>query len=205
MRVSADAGPLEAAFLQHPARGRVGHARAGLQRLVAEIAEGMVDHGARRFGGVALAPIRHAEPVADLRVHLIALAMPQPPTIVPSGSVIRNAASPPGRLTLRDECLAHPPGGTGCGMRASVLGDAAVVEQRGDRFGVVRSRGARNTSRSVLRTRETDLPEVFRRDSVQQGHRTGSSKSEEGSRHPVSPLWNPCGSAGSTGCRRTSM
>ena len=33
--VKPDAGPLEAAFLQHPARSRVGDARAGLQRLMA--------------------------------------------------------------------------------------------------------------------------------------------------------------------------
>ena len=33
--VKADAGPLEAALLQHPARGRVGDAGAGLQRVVA--------------------------------------------------------------------------------------------------------------------------------------------------------------------------
>ena len=31
--VEADAGPLEAALLQHPARGRVGDARARLQRV----------------------------------------------------------------------------------------------------------------------------------------------------------------------------
>src|SRR5271167_4842704 len=40
--VEADAGPLEAAFLQHPARGRVGDARAGLQRVVRQVGEGIV-------------------------------------------------------------------------------------------------------------------------------------------------------------------
>src|SRR5262245_13718125 len=60
------AGPLEAALLEHAPRRRVADPRARLQRLEAERGERMVDHGARRLGGVALAPIRHAKPVADL-------------------------------------------------------------------------------------------------------------------------------------------
>src|SRR5580700_11400145 len=60
------AGPLEAAFLQHPARGRIADAGAGNERFVLEISESMVDQGARGFGGEAAAPIGHAEPVADL-------------------------------------------------------------------------------------------------------------------------------------------
>src|SRR5665647_1908563 len=55
--VEADAGPLEAALLQHPARGRIGDARARLQCVVRQVGEGVVDHRVQRLGGVAVAPI----------------------------------------------------------------------------------------------------------------------------------------------------
>src|SRR5882724_920123 len=64
--IEPDAGPLETAFLQHPARRRIAHPRPRQQRVVAEIAEGMVDQGAGGLGGVALAPERNAEPIPDL-------------------------------------------------------------------------------------------------------------------------------------------
>src|SRR5580698_9552703 len=60
------AGPLEAAFLQHPPRGRIVDARAGYQRVMLEIAENMIDQGAHRLGGKAASPIGHAKPVAHL-------------------------------------------------------------------------------------------------------------------------------------------
>src|ERR1700737_4817764 len=62
-----DAAPLEAALLQNVARGRVGGARARDQLLGIERLEGEIDHRAGRFGGKALAPILHAEPIAELR------------------------------------------------------------------------------------------------------------------------------------------
>src|ERR1700682_5640805 len=65
--IESDAGPLEAAFLQHPARRRVGDACACLQRLVAQVGEGIVDHRMQRLGGVAFAPMIDAQPVAELR------------------------------------------------------------------------------------------------------------------------------------------
>src|SRR5439155_405030 len=52
--------------------------------------------------------------------------------------------------------------------------------------------------------REAALPNNFRR-GLQQRHGTGSLKAPRGAGIP-SPLdWNPSGSAGSTGCRRTKM
>src|ERR1043165_8289433 len=63
----ADAGPLEAALLQHAARVRIGDAHRGLQRLWAEMGEGVIDQRAPPPGGVALAPVARAEPVADVR------------------------------------------------------------------------------------------------------------------------------------------
>ena len=56
--IEPDAGPLESAFLQHAPRGRVGDARTGVQRVVLQIGEGIVDHRVQRFGGVTLAPVR---------------------------------------------------------------------------------------------------------------------------------------------------
>src|SRR5438552_1182406 len=47
-----DAVPLEAALLQHAPRLRIGDAHAGLQRLVLQVGEGMVDQRAHRLGGV---------------------------------------------------------------------------------------------------------------------------------------------------------
>src|SRR5262245_15746884 len=48
-----DAGPLEAAFLQHAARRRVAHPRAGGQPIELQVVEGVVDERARGLGGVA--------------------------------------------------------------------------------------------------------------------------------------------------------
>src|SRR5438876_33896 len=47
------------------ARGRVAQARTGHERIVVEIGESMVNHGAGGFGGKTLVPIGHAEPVAE--------------------------------------------------------------------------------------------------------------------------------------------
>src|SRR5262249_24983664 len=59
--------PVNTPFPHHPPRGRVGDARAGLQRLELEILERVVDQRAHRLGGVAAAPIGNAEPDAELR------------------------------------------------------------------------------------------------------------------------------------------
>src|SRR6266481_7229153 len=64
--IELDSRPLESAFLQHSARSRIAHARAGVERLAAEIVERVIDHGACRFGGVAVAPERNGEPITDL-------------------------------------------------------------------------------------------------------------------------------------------
>src|SRR4029077_16166210 len=64
--VETDAGPLKAALLQHPPRGRIADAGASLQRRMAEIAKGVIDHRAHRFRGIAAAPMGGAKPIADL-------------------------------------------------------------------------------------------------------------------------------------------
>src|SRR5712691_6817897 len=74
--VEPDPRPLEPALLQHPARGRVAHARARDQRVVPEVDEGVVDQRARGLGGVAVAPERDAKPIADLRCRAVELGDP---------------------------------------------------------------------------------------------------------------------------------
>ena len=66
--IELNAAPLEAAFLQHAARRRIADPRAGTQRGVVLASEGVIDQRAHRFGGVAVAPERRADPVADLRL-----------------------------------------------------------------------------------------------------------------------------------------
>src|SRR5215467_4602144 len=61
-----DAGPLEAALLQHAPRCRIADASPGGKLLIAELGEGVVDQRPRRFGGVAAPPKRHAQPIAEL-------------------------------------------------------------------------------------------------------------------------------------------
>src|ERR1700682_6570286 len=62
-----NAAPLEAAFLQDVARGRVGDPRARDQVLDIEFLEGEIDCRPRRFGAKTLAPMLEAEPVAEFR------------------------------------------------------------------------------------------------------------------------------------------
>ena len=65
--VQLDAAPLEAAFLQDVARGRVGDAGARDQVLGVEFLEEEIDHRARGFGAKTLAPMLDAEPIAEFR------------------------------------------------------------------------------------------------------------------------------------------
>jgi hypothetical protein len=92
--IETDARPLEAAFFQHPARSRVAHACAARHRVVAEIAKGVIDHGAHGFGGVALAPEWNAEPIADLRRFLAEARDPATADAVPPRVAIKNTISP---------------------------------------------------------------------------------------------------------------
>src|SRR5262245_13639876 len=64
--VQLDAAPLEAALLQHLARGRIGHARAGVEIVIAEFLEEEIDRTARRLGAKAAAPVLDAEPITEL-------------------------------------------------------------------------------------------------------------------------------------------
>src|SRR5262249_16955637 len=61
-----DTRPLEATLLQPAPRRRVADTRPRLQRLMAELAEAVIDHGANCFSRVASIPERHADPIAEL-------------------------------------------------------------------------------------------------------------------------------------------
>src|ERR1700751_1992358 len=61
-----DAGPLEAALLQHAARRRIADASSGRKRVMAEFGEGVIDQRPRRLGRVAATPKGHAQPIAEL-------------------------------------------------------------------------------------------------------------------------------------------
>src|SRR5229473_896525 len=200
--VEPDPGPLEAAFLQHPPRGRIGDAGTGLQRLELEIGEGVVDQGARRLGGEAAAPVRHAEPAAELR-HQARSARPV--------AQLEPARADERALGERDHerRLAVRPVGRGqerfgirerIGMRDArrVLGDAALVGEHRDVLGVLGTRRAQHQPLG-LEDGNTRLPQALRGDRVQQRHGTGSFAPKKRRGEPASrlPSWNPIGSAGS--------
>ena len=62
-----NAGPLEAALLQHMTRRRVQHPCSGEQLLDGEFLESIIDNGARGFRCEALAPVLDTEAVAKFR------------------------------------------------------------------------------------------------------------------------------------------
>ena len=64
---------LEAAFLDHPPRGGVRHPAARVDPLDLARAERQVDEGVRGLGGIALAPVGLAEPVAELERRFVVL------------------------------------------------------------------------------------------------------------------------------------
>ena len=101
----------------------------------------MIDQGARGLGGVALAPERNAEPIADLGMLAVEL----------SDSAAAEHGAVPGGDQEHDLAAAGIGGGEKglrvrerVGMRNAqrVLGDAAVVDQGGDRCGVLEPRCA---------------------------------------------------------------
>jgi len=62
-----DAAPLEAAFLQHVARRRVGNASARPDLSDFEFGKSEIDYRVRSLGSEALPPIFHAQPITELR------------------------------------------------------------------------------------------------------------------------------------------
>src|SRR3984957_15310075 len=171
----AHAGPLEAAFLQHPARGRIGHARAGYQRFMLEIAEGVVDQSAHRLGGEAAAPIGHAEPVAHL-----ALAF------VDGGDKLLGVLDAVGMRNAR-----------------GIRGDAAIVGERRNGFDITAARRAQHEPRGRKDGNDV-VPPCRRKSLFRESHGMAPSKTERGTGMPVPLISEPIRVRRATGCRRTS-
>src|SRR5579864_9751655 len=64
--VQFDAAPLESAFLQNVAGGRVGDPRTGTDEGDIEFLEREIDHRARGFGGKTSSPMVDPQPIAEL-------------------------------------------------------------------------------------------------------------------------------------------
>ncbi len=121
-----DAAPLEAALLQHVARGRIGDARARIEMIVLELLEEEVDRAARGLGGKALAPMLDAEPVAELG-------------IVGRGAVDADHADRPGVVLDQEHGLAAERGGgadefDGVVLRIGVWKATGVFRRHGGRW-----------------------------------------------------------------------
>src|SRR5882672_3392395 len=138
----------------------------------------MVDQRAHRLGGVALAPIFGPKPVADLGRWAF--------------TQIEGATADDGAISQSDE----KGFGIGLGVRAddpvfgirdtvrmrdacSIVGDTAIVGERGNRFSVLE---ARRTQNKPLRLEDDDtaLGKGRRRESVQAAHSGAPFKSTEG-------------------------
>src|SRR6516164_2398570 len=203
-----DTRPLEATLLQHATRRRVADPRPRLQRLMAELAEAVIDHGANCFGRVASVPERHADPIAELSSvrSRIDAARTDHRAIKHDGEC-RAAA-----LTIRfgEEAFAV---GRGIGMRnpRGVLGDPAVAGQFDHCRHVARRRCAQQKPlgfehRKLVRIH---LSRPAWRKSGDwkfccERHCWAPARNGKGSRHAGLPFFEPLGPTGSTGCRRTS-
>src|SRR5580704_15176055 len=194
------AGPLEAAFLQHPARGRIVDARAGYQRFMLEVAERVVDQGARGFGGKTAAPIGHAEPVAELGPVF---------TQVDAAHADRPAVERDGEACL---ALALVDGGDELlgvldrvGMRNArgVRRDAAVVDECRNRFDVAATRGAQHEPCGGENRKDLVSPRR-RKNLLRESHGMAPSKTERGTGMPVPLISEPIRVRRATGCRQTS-
>ena len=87
-----DTGPLETALLKHAARRRVADAGSGLQQLMAQLAEGVVNHGANCLGRVAASPKGNAEPITELGA--VRGSSPDIPINAPSSSIANTVSLP---------------------------------------------------------------------------------------------------------------
>ena len=134
-------------------RGRVDDARARRQRVGLRIGEPGVDQRPRRFGGVALAPMRRADPVAEMgRPSLGSGSMPIMPTSCAGAlrGAIAIVSERPRALPLRasnTKAVAWS-GPYGCGMQA-VISATAFSPTRRTRACTSPWRGRRSHSRRV--------------------------------------------------------
>src|SRR5215831_4183280 len=133
-----DSRPFEPAFLQHSSRGRVAHARPGVQRLVAEIVEGVTNDGTRRFGGIAIAPECKGEPITELGRLCRALGKP-------AGTEHGGIASDEEKYGLAGACVRAGDEALrirdpiGMGNAQGIFRNPAIIDEDGDRFRILRA------------------------------------------------------------------
>ena len=137
------------------------------ESLMAEVGERVIDHRVQRFGRVALAPIGCAQPVAELgRIVLAHDAAGAGDRAVMQRDHEHGVAD--GLVRCRNEAL---------GIRRAirmrnarrVLGNAAIVGERCDRFSVLEARGAQGKPLG-LEDGNTRLAKALAGDLFQQGH-----------------------------------
>jgi hypothetical protein len=133
----ARARPLEAALLQHAARGDVRDAAGSGERFEIRRGEGVVDHGAHGLRAVAAAPEGLAGPVADFRDRLVAPFVAANADEKRRPSFSKMAKATPLRLAgLPAIQLPRPPRGYGWGMEEVIsatlrlLASAAIAAHR---------------------------------------------------------------------------
>ena len=132
----------------------------------------MIDHGARRLGGVAVAPVGRAQPIAEVGRRAVELGQAAgADRFLIEGDQERQFA--PGLVDLLDEILGVGEL-IGMGNARRVLGDAAVVRELGNGFGVLEARRAQDQPLG-LEDGGTSLPQGLRKNVFQQRHGTGSS------------------------------
>src|SRR5262245_48598154 len=138
--VQLDAAPLEAAFLQNVARGRVTHTRAGEQMIDGKLLKEIVDRRARSLSAKAPAPMLDTKPVAELRC--IGLMHDE----ADHADWHKILLDQERKLARFGRDVAHELDGMllRIGMRQAtrILGDAAVVGETGNRFYVRERRPA---------------------------------------------------------------
>src|SRR5262245_19478997 len=186
-----DAAPLEAAFLQNVARGRVGDSGAGKQMLAGRLLEEIVDRRARGLGAKALAPMLDTKPVAELgRIGL----MHDEADHADRHEIVLNEERKFPRLGCG---VTHELDGVllRIGMRQTtrILGDAAVVGETRNRI-YVRERRPAQAQPFGLEDARTRLAQGWRQKFLQhrpapvmQLEKRGKSKIKGGGRFPASP------------------
>src|ERR1700722_8544314 len=195
------AGPLECAFLQHAARRRIAHAGARLQRLMPQVAEGVIDDRASGLGHETVAPIAGAKPIAELCAFVARID----PASADQGAVQHQDETgfAVALVHVGDELfgIREP-----VGMRNArcIFGDAAVVREHRNRLYVLVTRRAKRQPFG-LEDGNTAFALCRRVDVFRECHfRAPANKAKGRAGIPSPPFRSPMGSAGSTGYRQTS-
>jgi hypothetical protein len=166
-----------------------------------EIVESVINHCARGFGGIALAPERKGEPITDLRRLFGALgnsAGAEHGGVTPSDEKYRLAGacvrSTNKTLRIRERIRVQ--------NAHCIFRNSAIVEERSDRFRILQT-GPRNTSRSVAMNGIRRSWSVS--DEVRSNVIARASSNRRGETESRLPSWYPVWVRRFDGIRQTSM